>query len=47
VQEQQYWISAIITAYRDPLLDTADGDERGLLDALGGSLCVNGSGDKN
>src|SRR6476661_8962358 len=36
VQEQQDWISAIVTAYRDPLLDTTDGDERGVFDALGG-----------
>jgi hypothetical protein len=46
VQEQKYWISAIVAAYRDPLLNTADGDERGFFDALGGSLCVDRSGDK-
>jgi hypothetical protein len=46
VQEQQYWISAIVSAYGDPLLNTADGDERGFFDALGGSLCVNRSCDK-
>jgi hypothetical protein len=46
VQEQQYWISAIVAAYGDPLLNTANRHERGFFDALGGSLCVDRSGDK-
>jgi hypothetical protein len=46
VQEQQYWISAIVAAYGDPLLNTADGDERGFFDALSGLLCADRSGDK-
>ncbi|MGH9374384.1 MAG: hypothetical protein ACRD15_22940, partial [Vicinamibacterales bacterium] len=46
VQEQQHWISAIVAAYGDPLLNTANRDQRGFFDALGGSLCVDGSDDK-
>jgi hypothetical protein len=46
VQEQQNWMSAIVAAYGDPLLDAADGCERCLFDALGGSLPVHRSGDK-
>ena len=46
VQEQQYWISAIVAAYGDPLLNPANRDERGFFDALGGSLCVDRTGDK-
>src|SRR5437016_1882717 len=45
VQEQQYWIWAIVAAYGDPLLNTANGDERSFFDGLGGSLCVDKSGD--
>jgi len=46
VQEQQYWIVAIVAAYGDPLLNTANRPERGCFDALGGSLCVDRSGNK-
>jgi hypothetical protein len=46
VHEEQYWISAIVAAYGDPLLNAANDDERGFFDALGGSLCVDRSGDK-
>jgi hypothetical protein len=44
VQKQQDWISAIVAADGDPLLNTADGDESGFFDALGGSLCVDRPG---
>jgi hypothetical protein len=47
VQEQQYRISAIVAAYGDPLINTANRHERGFFDALGGSLCMDRSGNKN
>jgi hypothetical protein len=40
------WISAIVAAYGDPLLDTANAHERGFLDALTGPLCVDRFGKK-
>ncbi len=46
VQEQQHWISPIVAADRDPLFNPANRDERGLFDALGRCLCVQGYGGK-
>jgi len=45
MEEQQYRISAGVAAYRDLLLDTANREERGLFDALGWRLCMQGSDD--
>ena len=39
-------MSAIVAAYGDPLLNTANRHERGFFDALGGSLRVDRSGNK-
>src|SRR5206468_7274348 len=46
VQEEQYWISAVVATYGDPLLNPANRHERGFFDALPGSLCVDRSGNK-
>src|SRR5262249_29709662 len=47
VQEEQNRISAIVAAHGDPLLNTANGDEGSLFDALGGSLRVDRAGGNN
>jgi hypothetical protein len=46
VQQQQHWMAAIVAAHRDPLFDAANGQERGVFDAIGRFSSLEGSGEK-